>query len=117
MDTKVKKILITGGAGFMGRWTAKNLLDKGHKIWILDNLSNGFEKNIEEFRDKLQSFTTGDIKDEKALEKLFENNFEIGSHTLSHPMLISLSNEEIEKELKESKELLEKNYKISVNSL
>ena len=80
MDTKVKKILITGGAGFMGRWTAKNLLDKGHKIWILDNLSNGFEKNIEEFRDKLQSFTTGDIKDEKALEKLFENNFDICVH-------------------------------------
>ena len=51
------------------------------------------------------------------IKKLIENNFEIGSHTLSHPMLISLSNEEIEKELKESKELLEKNYKISVNSL
>src|SRR3990167_5064757 len=47
MDTKVKKILITGGAGFMGRWTAKNLLDKGHKIWILDNLSNGFENNFD----------------------------------------------------------------------
>lgn len=80
MATKVKKILITGGAGFMGRWTAKNLLDKGHKIWILDNLSNGFEKNIEEFKDKLQSFTAGDIKDEKALEKLFENNFDICIH-------------------------------------
>ena len=80
MDTKAKKILITGGAGFMGRWIAKNLLDKGHKIWILDNLSNGFEKNIKEFRDKLQDFVIGDVKDEKVLTKLFENNFDVCVH-------------------------------------
>lgn len=80
MDIKVKKILITGGAGFMGRWTAKNLLDKGYKVWILDNLSNGFEKNIEEFRNKLEDFVIGDIKDRGLLSKLFENNFDICIH-------------------------------------
>ena len=80
MDTKVKKILITGGAGFMGRWTAKNLLGKGHKVWILDNLSNGFEKNIEEFKDKLEKFVVGDIKDKALVSKLFENNFDICIH-------------------------------------
>lgn len=80
MDTKVKKILITGGAGFMGRWVAKNLLSKGHKIWILDNLSNGFEKNIDEFKDKLQGFVIGDIKSKEVLAKLFENNFDICIH-------------------------------------
>ncbi len=80
MDTKAKNILITGGAGFMGRWTAKNLLDKGHRVWILDNLSNGFEKNIEEFRNKLQGFIIGDIKDKELLSKLFGNNFDICVH-------------------------------------
>ena len=80
MDIKVKKILITGGAGFMGRWTAKNLLDKGHKVWILDNLSNGFERNIEEFRDKLENFVRGDIKDKELVSKLFKNNFDICIH-------------------------------------
>ncbi|MEK7658947.1 MAG: SDR family NAD(P)-dependent oxidoreductase [Patescibacteria group bacterium] len=79
MDT-VKKIFITGGAGFMGRWTVKNLIEKGHKVWVLDNLSNGFEKNIEEFKDKLQDFIVGDVKDEKLLSKLFENNFDICIH-------------------------------------
>jgi len=80
MDTKVKKILITGGAGFMGRWTAKNLLDKGHKVWILDNLSNGSEKNIEEFKDKLEDFVVGDIKDKVLISNLFDNNFDICIH-------------------------------------
>ncbi len=64
----------------MGRWTAKNLLLKGHKVWILDNLSNGSEKNIKEFRGKLQGFIIGDVKDKSLLSKLFENNFEICIH-------------------------------------
>lgn len=80
MDTKVKNILITGGAGFMGRWVAKNLLLKGHKVWILDNLSNGSEKNIEEFRDELQDFVKGDIQDKELVEELFKNNFDICVH-------------------------------------
>ncbi|MFH1968229.1 MAG: NAD-dependent epimerase/dehydratase family protein [bacterium] len=80
MDTKVKNILVTGGAGFMGRWVSKNLLEKGHKVWVLDNLSNGSEKNIEEFRDKLEDFAIVDIKDKQLLSKLFENNFDICIH-------------------------------------
>ena len=74
-------ILVTGGAGFMGRWIAKNLLDKEHKVWILDNLSNGSEKNIEEFKDKLRNFVIGDVKDKQLLSKIFENNFDICIHS------------------------------------
>jgi len=80
IKVNMKKILITGVAGFMGRWTAKNLIDKGYKIWILDNLSNGFESNIEEFKNQLQDFVIGDIKDRHLLSKLFENNFDICIH-------------------------------------
>jgi len=42
-------ILVTGGAGFIGRWVVKRLLEDGHKVWVLDDLSNGQRKNIEEF--------------------------------------------------------------------
>jgi nucleoside-diphosphate-sugar epimerase len=73
-------IIITGGAGFMGRWVAKNLVDKGHRVWILDNLSNSTEDNIEEFRDRLADFVNGDIKDKELLVKLFKNNFDICIH-------------------------------------
>lgn len=64
----------------MGRWAAKNLLSKGHKIWILDNLSNGSENNIEEFKSQLADFIIGDIKDKELVTKLFENKFDICVH-------------------------------------
>lgn len=74
-------ILLTGGAGFIGRAVAKRLLADGHHVWILDDLSNGREENIEEFRDQLQGFIIGDIKDEPLLEKLFSQyKFDICYH-------------------------------------
>lgn len=73
-------VLVTGGAGFMGRWVSKNLVDKGYKVWIFDNLSNCTENNIQEFRDKLGGFVIGDIKEREPLSRLFENNFEMCIH-------------------------------------
>ncbi|HEY5600721.1 MAG TPA: UDP-glucose 4-epimerase GalE [Patescibacteria group bacterium] len=43
----MSKVLVTGGAGFLGSWTAKLLLDAGHKVVVYDNLSKGFEKLID----------------------------------------------------------------------
>ena len=40
------KILITGGAGFIGSYLAEYLLDKGHQVVVLDNLSTGSLSNI-----------------------------------------------------------------------
>ncbi|WP_068778973.1 GDP-mannose 4,6-dehydratase [Paenibacillus sp. GM2] len=76
-------ILLTGGAGFIGRWVAKQLLEEGHQLWILDNLSNGREVNIEEFKDHpgLKQFIKGSILDETLLTDLFqENKYEICYH-------------------------------------
>lgn len=76
-------ILLTGGAGFIGRWVAKRLLDDGHAIWILDDLSNGREVNIEEFRSHpgLKSFVHGSLLDEALLADLFAtNSFDICYH-------------------------------------
>lgn len=76
-------ILLTGGAGFIGRWVAKQLLSEGHQLWILDDLSNGRKENIHEFEGHpgLQEFITGSILDEKLLEGLFNShNFDICYH-------------------------------------
>ncbi|GGH33107.1 dTDP-glucose 4,6-dehydratase [Paenibacillus segetis] len=76
-------ILLTGGAGFIGRWVAKRLLDEGHQLWILDDLSNGREANIEEFKTHpdLQQFIKGTILDEALMTSLFdEHKFEICYH-------------------------------------
>ena len=51
----MSNILVTGGAGFIGSHTCISLLEKGHNLLILDNLSNSFpntkEKIIEVFED------------------------------------------------------------------
>lgn len=75
-------ILVTGGAGFIGRWVTKELLNNGHRIITLDNLSNGSLENIEEFKnDENFKFIKGDIKDEKLLDKLFsDEKFDIIYH-------------------------------------
>jgi UDP-glucose 4-epimerase len=41
-----KRILITGGAGFIGSHLAESLLDQGHQVTVIDNLSTGNFKNI-----------------------------------------------------------------------
>lgn len=75
-------ILVTGGAGFIGRWVVKKLLDDGHCIWVLDNLSNGREQNLEEFKDNtnFKEFIKGDIKDLNILSKVFQTKFDICYH-------------------------------------
>ncbi|WP_025678740.1 dTDP-glucose 4,6-dehydratase [Paenibacillus massiliensis] len=71
-----QNILLTGGAGFIGRWVAKRLLEEGHHVWILDDLSNGRRSNIAEFQNhpNLQEFIEGTILDEDLLSNLFEQH-------------------------------------------
>jgi len=65
--------LVTGGAGFIGRWVVKNLLSRGRKVVVIDNLSNGRKENLEEFKEdpNLEEFFVEDIKDPHIIEKLF----------------------------------------------
>jgi nucleoside-diphosphate-sugar epimerase len=79
---KALKVLVTGGAGFIGRWVVKRLLDDGHDVWALDDLSNGRLANIVEFEGQVgwRGFSRGDIKDMALLEKLFQNRFDLCYH-------------------------------------
>jgi len=76
------KVLVTGGAGFIGRWVVKKLLEDNHQVWVLDNLSNGKYDNIKAFIDDAYPlyFIENDIKNEQILDGLFKNRFDICYH-------------------------------------
>lgn len=79
---KVLKILVTGGAGFIGRWVVDRLLKDGHQVWVLDDLSNGRIENVKDMRNEknFMEFINGDIKDIRILNHLFINKFDICYH-------------------------------------
>ena len=71
------KILVTGGAGFIGSHTAVELLNAGYDTIILDNLCNSKSesiKRIEEITGKTVKFCRGDIRDKEFLDKVFAEN-------------------------------------------
>ncbi|PKN73449.1 MAG: nucleoside-diphosphate sugar epimerase [Candidatus Cloacimonetes bacterium HGW-Cloacimonetes-3] len=65
------RILITGGAGFIGSHLAEKLLEEGNEVHVIDNLSTGRLENIETFKDKPKfHFTIGSILNRELMEKL-----------------------------------------------
>ena len=70
-----KKILLTGGAGYIGSHTAVELLNDGWDVVIADNFSNSCPavlERIEELTGKKPAFYEVDVCNEEALTKLFE---------------------------------------------
>src|SRR5258706_1403715 len=58
------KTLVTGGAGFSGSHLCEALLQRGHEVWALDDLSTGRIENLSSFqRHPLFRFLEGDVKD------------------------------------------------------
>ena len=69
------KILITGGAGFIGSHLTKKLIKQGHIITAYDNLSTGNLKNILEFQNnKNYNLVISDVLDAERLDKLIEQH-------------------------------------------
>lgn len=69
------KILVTGGAGYIGSHTAVELLNAGHDVIVVDNLYNSSEKaieRIEEITGKPVTFYQVDILDQNGLNEVFD---------------------------------------------
>ena len=69
------KVLVTGGAGYIGSHTCVELLEAGHEVFVVDNLCNGHEAAL----DRIQSITNcelqfmnADIRDTNVLDVIFK---------------------------------------------
>lgn len=62
------KILVTGGAGFIGSHIVDKYIGLGHKVVVIDNLSTGFKKNL----NKRAKFYKVDIRNYKEIQKIIK---------------------------------------------
>ena len=64
------RVLVTGGAGFIGSHICDKLIEIGHEVVCYDNLMTGYKENIEHLEGNINfSFIEGDIRDEGDLKK------------------------------------------------
>ncbi len=70
------KVLVIGGAGYIGSHVSRQLLDKGHGVTVYDNLSSGLRKNI--FAE--EEFVAGDIMDYESLAATMKKGFDAVVH-------------------------------------
>jgi len=64
----MKRVLVTGGAGFIGSHVNERLLAAGHAVHVLDNLSTGRKENLS--KHAALQFTEGDIRDAASVNRV-----------------------------------------------
>lgn len=75
-------MLVTGGAGFVGRWVVKRLIEDGHRVAVLDNLENGSRENLAEFsgHSRFLGLIVGCVEDAQAVARAFATAPDICIH-------------------------------------
>ncbi|QQV67698.1 UDP-glucose 4-epimerase [Acinetobacter junii] len=71
------KILVTGGAGYIGSHTCLELLTAGHEVIVFDNLSNSSEESlrrVQALANKNLVFVQGDIRNQAELDSVFQDH-------------------------------------------
>lgn len=77
----MSNVLVTGGAGFIGSHVTDKLIDRGHKVFVLDDLSGGFHENI----NPKANFIHGSINNYDLINQIFaRNKFEYVYHLAAY---------------------------------
>lgn len=67
---QINKILVTGGAGFIGSHFVKRMVNKGYEVTVIDNLERGKIEFLKSIIDKI-NFIEADLKDYDSIKKYF----------------------------------------------
>lgn len=82
----MNKILVTGGAGFIGSHVVDKLIEKKYKVVVLDNLISGKKLYV----NKKAIFEKGDVSDKKSLERIFRKyKFSSILHIAGQPSIVN----------------------------
>lgn len=76
MTQKNRRVLVTGGAGFIGSHVADAYLERGHEVWVVDDLSSGRRSNVPEGAELVEM----DIRDPDVRNLFREVRFDIVNH-------------------------------------
>lgn len=77
----MSNVLVTGGAGFVGSHVAEQLIGRGHRVFVLDDLSGGFRENVV----PAAEFIHGSVNDAVLIARLFnENRFDYVFHLAAY---------------------------------
>ena len=76
MNNRAKRVLVTGGAGFIGSHVADAYLARGDQVWVVDDLSSGKRENVPSGA----TFVHMDIRDGEILELFREIGFDLVNH-------------------------------------
>jgi UDP-glucose 4-epimerase len=79
----MKRILVTGGAGFIGSHLVEALLERGHKVRVLDNFSTGKRNNLRAVRNDIE-ILAGDCADPKTAARALKG-IEVVYHEAAVP--------------------------------
>ena len=75
-------MLVTGGAGFIGRWVVKRLIEQGRRVAVLDHLENGSRANLAEFAGQpgFLGLRVGNVEDSRAVSRAFAAGIDLCIH-------------------------------------
>ena len=88
----MNKILVTGGAGYIGSHTIVDLIEHGFDVISIDNFSNSQEQvfdSIKNIRNKTVINYNIDLKDARATKKVFEENKDIKGFSTDSPTALN----------------------------
>jgi nucleoside-diphosphate-sugar epimerase len=89
----MKKVLVTGGAGFIGSHLVDRLVDMGCEVFVVDDLSLGKEENLKGVRDKIKFFRKSVCDD---LKEVFDEGIDCVFHVAALPRVQSSIKQPVE---------------------